>query len=248
VLALKNREEAYPLTDLERHIKILYIKRFHMPLRLWQQELWQLFEHYMFMTPSSGSLFNMYRDEAVRVDKRGAAETRRGNLRNYLCAFTSRPATLVIGEAPGPWGCRFTGVPYTSERLYVESALPFVGQKTSVSETPHGERSAAIFWNVMTPHFPNFFTWNALPFHPHRSGEPLSIRSPKASEIYEHLGLLDEIMRIVEPEQLFAVGRAAQGALMKLNRSFVPIRHPSHGGARDFREGINAHLNLIYTS
>ena len=215
-----------------------------MSSQVWQQALWALLEHHIFRRASTPTLYNMYRDEARRFDVTGATELRRENVKAYLSAFRDRPDTLIVGEAPGPWGCRFTGVPYTSERLYECNHVPFRGRKTSLRAESYAESTATIFWKVMTPHFPRFLIWNAVPFHPHRVGEPLSIRTPSVTEVRAHLDIMEEVLRIVSPQQVLAVGRIAQRALSKLNHDCVPIRHPSHGGATAFRNGIEHTLTL----
>jgi hypothetical protein len=216
-----------------------------MTLQRWQEALWRLYEDVMFASPSTDVLFNPYRDEVRGLDIKGAARIRQQNLRSYLRSIPAKPRILLVGEAPGPWGARFTGVPYTSERLYEEGALPFSGRKSSVNGVPYAERTATIFWNVMTPRCPDFLIWNTLPWHPHQLGEPLSIRAPKTSEIRAQLELMEAVLRIVAPEQILAVGRIAQGALTTLNQDFIPIRHPSHGGAREFRKGMNQNFSTL---
>lgn len=45
-------------------------------------------------------------------------KVRRNNLRLYLNQISQlRPKVLLVGEAPGYHGCRFTGVPFTSEYI-----------------------------------------------------------------------------------------------------------------------------------
>lgn len=215
-----------------------------MAFRVWQQALWALNEHHVFNRASTPTLHNMYCDEARGLDVQGSCEIRRQNLRAYVSAFHDKPETLIIGEAPGPWGCRFTGVPYTSERLYECGQLPFHGHKTSLRDESYAESTATVFWKAMTPHFPRFLIWNAVPFHPHRAGEPLSIRTPSVTEVRAHLEIMEEVLRILCPQQVLAVGRIAQGALNQLNLDFIPIRHPSHGGATEFRNGIEHTLSL----
>ena len=65
---------------------------------------------------------------------------RQGNLLNYLLHFEGKPRYLIVGEAPGPWGCRFSGVPFTSERQLAQGELPFAGEPTSIHNPPVAER------------------------------------------------------------------------------------------------------------
>ena len=91
-------------------------------------EIWKLFEAELFTAESTATLFNHYRDEDRQYDRKGAAEIRRENLWNYLDSFRRVPKILIIGIAPGYQGCRFSGVPFTSERQLCNGALPFSGK------------------------------------------------------------------------------------------------------------------------
>jgi hypothetical protein len=72
--------------------------------------------------------------------------------------------------------------------------------------------------------------WNVVPTHPHR---PASLSQPRPGREIEasrpFLVLLTACRRIVP------VGRIAEAAIGKAG-----IRHPSHGGAQEFRAGLAA--------
>src|SRR5690625_7744158 len=92
---------------VERHVLIMVD---------WAREIADLFEAELFGLPSTNDLFNMYRDRVSNGrDVEDAPVIRRRNLISYLSAYPKRPAALLMIEAPGPWGCRFSGVPITSE-------------------------------------------------------------------------------------------------------------------------------------
>jgi hypothetical protein len=69
--------------------------------------------------------------------------------------------------------------------------------------------------------------WNVVPTHPGTEG---SNRPPSVAEVREAMPFLDELVRERQP---IAVGRPAHRVL---GGSYV--RHPSHGGAAAFREGV----------
>ncbi len=144
----------------------------------------------------------------------------------------------MVAEAPGPWGCRFSGVPITSEEQLVDADFPFSGRVSGNGDVPHKEYSARIFWRVMAPYFPRFIAWNAVPFHPHRVGEPMSIRTPRASEIKGFAWLTRAVLDAVEPGMVIALGRKAQYQLDFLEVDCTYVRHPSQGGAVLFEEGM----------
>lgn len=200
--------------------------------------LWRIIEKEVFTFPSTDVLFNQYGQSIEGLDLPGGELIRRENLKNYIGRFIRRPAVLVVGEAAGPWGCRFSGVPFTGERQLEAGGLPFKGRKSSVHEPPYLERSGSILWEKLLPHFPDFILWNAVPFHPHRRGEPLSIRKPSMGEVMAAAGTLKKIISALRPSRTIAVGRTAEAALRTIGVEAIYVRHPANGGARAFREGM----------
>jgi uracil-DNA glycosylase len=144
---------------------------------------------------------------------------RRERLAHYLAAHAGAPI-LLVGEAAGYRGARISGLPFTSER-----------QLTGAGPA---EATATIVHRVLdelglTEHV---VLWNVVPTHPHRPGEPASNRRPTACEIAAARPFLDEIG---DGREVIPVGRVAEAAL-----GLSGIRHPSHGGARAFRDGLAA--------
>lgn len=208
------------------------------------QEVWDLLEAQVFPYPSTERLFNLYRDANPELDLVDAPEIRRDNLRRYLAAYKSMPEILLICEAPGPWGCRFSGVPITSESQLLDPAFPVHGRKSSIAAEPHSEYSANIHWRVLAPFFPRFLTWNTVPLHPHRA-DPLSIRTPTNREIDAFRDVVGGFAEIIQPATIAAVGRKAERALRHLGIEHTYVRHPSQGGARHFERGIREILDRV---
>lgn len=208
--------------------------------------LWRLFEENIFTIPSSPGLFNQYNDSDARVDLPDAAQIRRKNLYNYFRSFPKRPPVVVVGEAPGPWECRFSGIPFTGERQLVMLELPFHGRRSSKDNpilkvrksTPYVSNSARIFWNVIKKYHPKFLVWNCVPIHPYKKGTILSVRTPTTTEVLYYSGLLSEIVSLLKPEKIIALGRKAEFSLQELGIPCSYVRHPSQGGAERFKKGI----------
>jgi uracil-DNA glycosylase len=143
---------------------------------------------------------------------------RRRRLTDYL-SRRSEAQLLLVGEAAGYRGARVSGVPFTSERL-----LTGFGPAEATATIVHRVlRELGVEEDVLL--------WNVVPTHPHRPGEPASNRRPSAAEIAAARPFLDELAhgRAVVP-----VGRIAEAVL-----GIEGIRHPSHGGAVAFREGLS---------
>jgi len=201
-------------------------------------EVADLFQTYLFRISSSAVLFNQYADENREVDRRGAAGIRRRNLIDYVLSYELRPDIVVLAEAPGPWGCRFSGIPITSEEQLQDPVFPLKGDVSGRRGEPYSEYSARIFWRVMAGYFPRFFVWNAVPLHPHKQGKPLSIRAPGISELRDFAELTGALMEAVGPQVVVALGRKAEYQLGELGVAAEYVRHPSQGGAAAFESGM----------
>ena len=218
------------------------------------EDLWNLFEDELFPIESTPNLFNQYRDTDGRLDLHNADKLRKRNLWSYLESHSERPSVLIVGEAAGPWGCRFSGVPFTGEKQLSDGhSLPFAGHRTSRDNPllkvrkspPYVSQSAKIFWDTIRPFHPEFFVWDCVPFHPHNLGEIMSIRTPTSKEVDSFSEILRSIKRIIDPTYVLALGRKAQNVLSRIGEESKYIPHPSHGGANKFRAEIEGFFNMI---
>jgi uracil-DNA glycosylase len=157
-----------------------------------------------------GDTFNFYRDGA-------GADVRRERLGAYLDS-RRRALLILVGEAAGYRGARVSGIAFTSER--------------QLTGTGPAEISASVVQRTLAELglTESVVLWNLVPTHPHRAGEPASNRRPTAAEIEAAAPFLAELAR---DRIVVAVGRLAH---RRLGGPYV--RHPSHGGAAAFREGL----------
>jgi uracil-DNA glycosylase len=140
------------------------------------------------------------------------ADLRRVRLHAYLEERrTSR--LLLVGEAAGYRGARVSGIPFTSER--------------QLTGTGPGEATATIVQRTLAELDLEALCWNVVPTHP---GTATSNRRPTAAEVRAARPFLDEI---ATGRRMLAVGRLAAA------ETGAPyLRHPSHGGAAEFRAGL----------
>ena len=157
-----------------------------------------------------GATFNFYRDGE-------GAGVRRVRLVEYL-ASRERARLLLVGEAAGYRGARVSGLPFTSER--------------QVSGAPPSEATATIVQRVLAELglADDVLLWNVVPTHPHLPDRPDSNRPPTRAEAAAGARFLAELAR---GRHVVAVGRVAQRLL-----GVRYVRHPSHGGAAAFRDGL----------
>ena len=191
--------------------------------------------------PCPPGLFNPWRDRDEELDLATAAKIRTENLRQYLLAHQGASAVL-IGEACGWAGCRFTGIPFTGENLLTgPEALEWTNggnfRRSSRRLEPYKERSATTVWGEIAGDR-GLVLWNAVPWHPHRPGEALTNRKPTRSDQAAGSEALKLFIDIFENAVPVAIGRVSQEVLEKLGIEAGYIRHPSMGGHHQFRKGV----------
>jgi hypothetical protein len=185
--------------------------------------------------------FNQYRDCDPSQEREGGAAIRRRNLQRYLDAFASASYVLV-GEAAGYAGCRFSGMPFTGEAQIVgPDCLPWargLGFEQSSLGEPWRERSGEMVWAAFDGR-QDCVLWNAFPWHPYGE-QPLSNRKPKRSELSQATEVLRCFLSIYPRAEVHAIGRVSQDTLSRLGIDAPYIRHPSHGGKAAFEQGVRA--------
>jgi hypothetical protein len=193
--------------------------------------------------PESATLVNPYASHNPDLDIRGGAAIRRRNLEQYLSYFVkTAPCAILVGEAAGYQGCRFSGIAFTSEHTLTTHPF-FTGgefERSSSRERLFREPSGSIVWETIAelPTLP--ILWNVVPFHPHKPHKPLSNRMPLRGEQAAGFPFLLELRSIFDNPPLIAVGRIAGKSLAEAGLEHTTVRHPSHGGKAEFQRGLRA--------
>lgn len=186
---------------------------------------------------ASGPAVNFYREES---DASGGFSTTAEERRTALEAHFANVAggdLVLVGEAAGWRGARQSGVPFTSAHL-----VGLQGTREASATTVHrgldelGLGSRALLWN-------------AFPLHPHEQGNPRSNRTPTAAELQSGRAAL---ALAVQGRRIICVGQHATRSVSHLlgvrvrpvgedpHARALSVRHPSRGGAGEFRAGLNS--------
>ena len=210
--------------------------------------------------PVAPGLANPYTTARTGLDRDASAPARRrAHLDAYLRLRIGHARILLIAEAPGYQGARFSGLAMTCERTLVGakpdvpagSVLPDAANtgRTSAAaagrnrpERDHGfcEPTASIVWRALVHHGLERQTvlWNTFPLHPHRPGQPLTNRTPTDGEVQAGAPVLDLMLALFPGARPVAVGRTAARHLAASGIEAPALRHPANGGAGAFRRGL----------
>ncbi len=190
----------------------------------------------------SEGVFNQYRQAHPAHDLSNAPEIRLDNLGRYLDIF-SDVRYILLAEAAGYQGCRFSGVPMTSETNLVGPeqvhwAVAAGFARSGRRNRPWREPSATILWETLSKRM-DCLIWNTFPWHPMGARGPLSNRTPRRAEVVAGVKVLHCLMQHYPSAQLVAIGRIAERTLQELGLDPRYVRHPAHGGKSQFVLGIN---------
>jgi hypothetical protein len=209
-----------------------------------QCNAWSLAVHLVETLPFGlTGLFNPWKDHCP-FDVTGEGPTAR--LERLSRHLDCDPAFILVGEAPGYQGCRYSGIAFTSERLLIEGAIPRIPalpNRLSIRKLPFSEPSATIVWKTLNSLgiAERTILWNALQLHPHRVTNPWTNRTPTYYEIGLGAAALNLLITAFPSAKIVAVGKKAE-YLMKAQgiTSIATVRHPANGGASAFAAGIEA--------
>lgn len=187
-------------------------------------------------------VFNPYSNRCDVFDRTDAPEKRSLMLLRILdAASTTEIDSIWIGRDLGYRGGRRTGLALTDDvhieahaaRWGIEADRPTRGKIQS-------ERTAAIIWRVLSEIETPVFLWNVFPLHPHEPNRPFSNRPHNAKERQAGEEILLQLIVLLKPKRLVAVGNDAAHTARHLaaTQDVAQVRHPSYGGQRQFLQQI----------
>jgi uracil-DNA glycosylase len=201
--------------------------------------------NYLVDTLPSGlsGLFNPWKDRCPHdATGNGPAE----KLERLSQHLDCDPKFVLVGEAPGYQGCRYSGVAFTSERLLGEGVIPRIPAlqgRLSDRRLPFSEPSATIVWKTLyrLGIAERTILWNAMQLHPYRSDNLWSNRTPSPEEIKLGEPAMRLLIEAFPKANFVAVGKKADGLLAEMGIQVTgAVRHPANGGATEFSNGLQA--------
>jgi len=185
---------------------------------------------------------------------RSAPEIRARQLSAYLAERRAPARLLLIAEAAGYQGAKFSGIAMTSERILLghlahrgirsDAVIGVPVQRSSqpaLKPVGFNEPTATVVWGTLLGAGVDpraWVNWNAFAFHPHRPAEPLSNRTPTRAELELGQPILRAFLDLFSHCHVVALGRQAAHTLTLLGVPHRAVRHPSMGGASRFRAEI----------
>ncbi len=197
-------------------------------------------------------------DTSCDIGAKGV-EIRLANLRRYL-ELRGNAHYLFIAEGLGYQGGHFSGIAITSERIllgehpsvrpesvlgewqYVRTSDPQSGLLNRTQKLQgFNEPTDTVVWNTLAGLGLDTFDvilWNIFPFHPHQPGKLLSNRTPSQEELDVGIEYARELLVLFPGMQIIAIGAKAAATLAHYGVPCKAVRHPSMGGASEFKEQV----------
>ena len=192
--------------------------------------------------------FNPYAEHCIECDVEDAASIRSQMLAATLAVAAEGPLDSIwIGRDLGYRGGRRTGLAFTDDvhlaehrrRWGIDVTRPTNGKAVA-------ERAATVVWNQLFRIEAPIFLWNAFPLHPHEPDKPFSNRKHSSAEGRAGVEILRDLLSLLRPKRLVAIGNDAEAAAIKLSTEaeVIKVRHPSYGGHPEFVRQIGQLYNL----
>ena len=197
------------------------------------------------------NVFNPYIDKCGFHDLADGPVRRTRNLRNALrSAIDNNSESVWIARDLGYRGGRRTGLALTDEaHLPNFSALHKDIKVRKATKGPVvAERTATVIWKMLDRISDPVFLWNVFPFHPHLPGDPMSNRCHTSKELAHCDHLFNEMLELVRPKKIIAIGANAHASLKKKGVDGLSVRHPSYGGQNIFINQIEQAYGIDKTT
>ena len=173
------------------------------------------------------------------------------------CHFSGIPMTserLILDDKNNTYGLK--GLKRTSDyheqnnklakaKIYTTRYKEGKNIAKTVRKNGFTEPTATIVWKQMVDVLQvsptDFVLWNAFPFHPWSEKYGiLSNRTPNKNEIKDTKDILSKFINLFdEKEEIICIGNTSHNTLSEILK-IDKVHHPANGGAKDFRNEIQA--------
>jgi hypothetical protein len=195
------------------------------------------------------NVFNPYLDRCAACDVHDAPKLRKNALNGMLNAAVQQDIDSIwIGRDLGYRGGRRTGLALTDDvHLAAHAKRWDIEIKRATKGEFVKERTADVIWGKLNLICDPIFLWNVFPFHPYEPENFFTNRAHNSTERKIGEGILFELIKLLKPRRLIAIGNDAAEVAhrLKYKQDVVQIRHPSYGGQNIFIQQVKCLYKII---
>lgn len=195
--------------------------------------------------------FNPYSDRCAVHDLNDAPRRRSESLHAILEAATEGEIDSIwIGRDLGYRGGRRTGLALTDDvHIYAHAERWGVSVERPTRGEAVAERTAAVIWSILSQIKAPVFLWNVFPLHPHETDDPFSNRPHNSRERKAGEELLFQLILLLKPRRLIAIGNDAALTAHRLadHHEVIKVRHPSYGGQTQYITAVRELYDMSET-
>ena len=201
-------------------------------------------QHYVdaIAIPMLPRVHNPWSQVCMWDDLLSGPEERKERLRSHL---DCDPALIIVGNSARYNESRYTGIPFTSEKMILDGLIPRVQlcegtSRLSKKPAPFEDKTSEIVWGSLYDHGVANTTvlFSAVPWHPEGEKPCGSDRIPTYREVQLGRIYLQTLVNMYPNAHVASIGGIAEASLEDLGIAHQKLRDPHRYGFQDLKDSL----------